>query len=104
MIPQVSLQELVRLEGEAVRKTIEKTAGIPVFRRRGRLLPLVYMNEVLGSCPSGSNQDQLVANIVVLHAEEGQFGLVVDTVLDTQEIVLRRPRIRAIVAGEPGSA
>src|SRR5712691_1024660 len=30
VIPQVSLQELVRLEGEAIRRAIEKTAGTPV--------------------------------------------------------------------------
>ncbi len=41
-IPQVSLLELVRLEGEQARQGIELVNGAPVYRLRGRLLPLVY--------------------------------------------------------------
>ncbi len=40
-IPQVSLLELVRLEGEQARKGIEMIHGAPVYRLRGNLLPLV---------------------------------------------------------------
>ena len=39
-IPQVSLLELVRLEGEQARKGIEMIHGAPVYRLRGKLLPL----------------------------------------------------------------
>jgi chemotaxis protein histidine kinase CheA len=46
-IPQVSLLELVRLEGEQARKGIEFVHGAPVCRLRGRLLPLVYLNREL---------------------------------------------------------
>ncbi len=46
-IPQVSLLELVRLEGEQARKGIELVNGAPVHRLRGRLLPLVYLNREL---------------------------------------------------------
>ncbi len=42
-IPQVSLLELVRLEGESARKGIEMINGAPVHRLRGHLLPLVYL-------------------------------------------------------------
>jgi len=42
-IPQVSLLELVRLEGEQARKGIELVNGAPVYRLRGRLLPLAYL-------------------------------------------------------------
>ena len=42
-IPQVSLLELVRLEAEQVRTGIELVHGVPVYRLRGRLLPLVYL-------------------------------------------------------------
>jgi chemotaxis protein histidine kinase CheA len=45
-IPQVSLLELVRMEGSAG-KTIETVHGAPVYRLRGRLLPLVYLNREL---------------------------------------------------------
>ncbi len=46
-IPQVSLLELVRLEGEQARKGIELVNGAPVHRLRGRLLPLVNLNREL---------------------------------------------------------
>ncbi len=46
-IPQVNLLELVRLEGEQARKGIEFVHGAPVYRLRGRLLPLVYLNREL---------------------------------------------------------
>ncbi|HEV2687287.1 MAG TPA: chemotaxis protein CheW, partial [Bryobacteraceae bacterium] len=47
-IPQVSLLELVRLEGEQARKGIEMIHGAPVYRLRGRLLSLVHLNRELG--------------------------------------------------------
>jgi chemotaxis protein histidine kinase CheA len=46
-IPQVSLLELVRLEGEQARKGIEMIHGAPVYRLRGNLLPLVNLNHEL---------------------------------------------------------
>jgi len=46
-IPQVSLLELVRLEGDQARKGIEMIHDAPVYRLRGHLLPLVYLNQEL---------------------------------------------------------
>jgi len=43
-IPQVNLLELVRLEADHARTAIEMVHGVPVYRLRGRLLPLVYLN------------------------------------------------------------
>ena len=43
-IPQVSLLELVRLEGESKQRGIEQIQGTPVYRLRGNLLPLVYLD------------------------------------------------------------
>jgi len=86
VIPQVSLLELIRLEGESGRKQIEWIHSTPVYRRRGTLLPIAYLNRVLGlSTPEDSD----VTNIVVLQAEDRQFGLVVDSISDTQEIVVK---------------
>ena len=42
-IPQVSLLELVRLEGEQARRGVEMIHDAPVHRLRGHLLPLVYL-------------------------------------------------------------
>lgn len=89
VIPQVSLLELLRLEGDAIQQ-IERLHGAPVYRRRGALLPLAYLNEVLQLRPApvkpGTDPS---LNIVVLQAEDRQFGLVVDAVHDTQEIVVK---------------
>jgi chemotaxis protein histidine kinase CheA len=57
-IPQVSLLELVRLEGAQARKGIEMIHGAPVYRLRGKLLPLAYLNQQLcvGKNEDGSNR------------------------------------------------
>jgi two-component system, chemotaxis family, sensor kinase CheA len=87
VIPQASLLELVRLEGEEGRKQIESVHGTPVYRRRGKLLPLVYLNRVLQVAERGEQEEAI--NIVVLQAEDRPFGLVVDGISDTQEIVVK---------------
>ena len=90
-IPQVSLIELVRLKADEVGKGIELVHGSPVYRLRGRLLPLVYLNRELklaANAPSTTTDDSAV-NIIVLQADGRQFGLVVDQINDTEEIVVK---------------
>ena len=86
-IPQVSLLELVRLEGEAARKGIETIEGSPVYRLRGTLLSLVHLDRELGLTRRADGDDAV--NIVVLQAEDRHFGLVVDRICDTEEIVVK---------------
>jgi len=86
-IPQVSLLELVRLEGDQVKQRIESIHGFPVYRLRGNLLPLVYLNKELRTGDIRSAESEI--NIVVLHADDRQFGLVVDAIHDTEEIVVK---------------
>lgn len=91
-IPQVSLQELVRLDGARVRQEIELIHSVPVYRLRGQLLPLLYLDEELKLHPRRTHDERCAAetaNIVVLRAEDRVFGLVVDSVTDTQEIVVK---------------
>ena len=88
-IPQVSLLELVRLDGEQVRKGIEHIHGAPVYRLRGHLLPLVYLNRQLGVESRRADEADEAVNIVVLQAGERHFGLVVDGINDTEEIVVK---------------
>jgi two-component system, chemotaxis family, sensor kinase CheA len=90
-IPQVSLLELLRIEADEVAQAIELIHGAPVYRLRGRLLPLVYLNrelELAADARPATEQDGAV-NIVVLQADERQFGLVVDQINDTGEIVVK---------------
>jgi two-component system chemotaxis sensor kinase CheA len=86
VVPQVSLLELIRLEGDSSEKRIEHIQGTPVYRRRGSLLPVAYLNQVLGLKSAGSAE---ALSMVVLQAEDRQFGLVVDGINDTQEIVVK---------------
>ncbi len=88
VIPQANLIELVRLDREKDRKQIEYVNGAPVYRRRGQLLPLTYLNSVLGMDDAVFPSSDAV-NIVVLQAEDRPFGLVVDGIFDTQEIVVK---------------
>jgi len=86
VIPQISLLELIRMDGDSTGKHIEYVHGTPVFRRRGGLLPVAYLNKVLGLKSADKAE---AVNIVVLQAEDRQFGLVVDGINDTQEIVVK---------------
>ncbi len=93
-IPQVNLLELVRLEEEDAARAIENVHGSPVYRLRGKLLPLVNLRELLKLGPrdaasEGGKESSKSVNIVVLQAESRHFGLVVESVQDTEEIVVK---------------
>jgi two-component system chemotaxis sensor kinase CheA len=89
-IPQVSLLELVRLEGDQARKGIEVIHDAPVYRLRGNLLPLVYLKRELDDERERNDEGPASEiNIVVLQADDQQFGLVVEGINDTEEIVVK---------------
>ena len=83
-IPQASLVELVRLEDGA---GVETVHGAPVHRLRGRLLPLVHLRQQLGLPEPDAGPGSM--DVVVLQAGDRRFGLVVDRVDDTEEIVVK---------------
>lgn len=82
-IPQVNLVELVRVEASAV----EYARKAPVYRLRGQLLPLIFLRQVFGDTVQDAAPRDY--NIIVLRADHRLFGLVVDDVDDTQEIVVK---------------
>ncbi|GHF22488.1 hypothetical protein GCM10017044_16020 [Kordiimonas sediminis] len=88
-IPQISVVELVRASQNSEHR-IEKIKDTPVLRLRNRLLPLVYLNEVLGfetrENLEGKESDDF---IVVVQVGAFTFGIVVDQVFDTEEIVVK---------------
>ena len=87
-IPQVNLLELVRLEAEAAASAIERIKGAQFYRLRGNLLPLVHLHRAL-ELQSYQGEGDHAINIVVLKADNRQFGLVVDRINDTEEIVVK---------------
>ncbi len=88
-IPQVKLIELVRVETEEFHSSqkVEMLQDIPVYRLRGQLLPLVSLNKILGipSNPSSPGCE----SIVVLNADSCVFGLIVDDIEDSNDIVIK---------------
>ena len=85
-LPQTALQELVALTAEKAVSAVEEVGGAPVYRLRGELLPLVRLSELLGS-PARTDERSVV--IAVLRSEGRRFGLVVDRVVNTEEIVVK---------------
>jgi len=85
-IPQVSLQELVSLDAEKAASAVEEIGGARVYRLRGELLPLVQLADVFG-LTSDRHDGHVV--IAVLRSEGRRFGLVVDRVVNTEEIVVK---------------
>lgn len=88
-IPQVVLVELVRVEGEQ-KKLVETIGNTKFYRLRGNLLPLVSLAEQLNIGSACAEQAEPEAfTFIVLRADEQTFGLIVDEVHDTQEIVVK---------------
>jgi len=88
-IPQVNLLELVLLEGGVGKAEIREVGeGSPVYSLRGRLLSILYLSEILGFADESVTRSEAVF-ILVLQSGGRRFGLVVDSVRDTQEIVVK---------------
>ena len=103
VIPQASLIELVRIDGGPTLRGIETVHGAPVYRLRGRLLPLLYLDRELKICEppviSAFEEDD-VSNMVVLRADGREFGLIVDEIKDAEEIVVKPldPQLKGLKA------
>ena len=88
-IPQLSIVELVGAGGASEHK-VEVLNSARVLRLRDRLLPLVDLSEVLGVPPRDPIADESHSAFVVVMQHSGQlFGVVVDEVFDTEEIVVK---------------
>lgn len=89
-IPQLSVVELVRAHGEAEHR-IEMINDTPVLRLRNKLLPLIYLNKQLGLppvTPEGESNDGKEF-VIVTQVGSQTFGVVVDCVFHTEEIVVK---------------
>ncbi|MCK6461515.1 MAG: chemotaxis protein CheW, partial [Planctomycetes bacterium] len=88
IVPQSYLRELVLVQERERRVRIQRVQDAPVLRLRGRLLPLLHLDEQLGLRARGAPREGSVS-VVVLDLEDRRFGLVVDRILDTQETVVK---------------
>ncbi len=91
-VPQVNIVELVRICAREHRERIGQVKGAPVLRLRGALLPLVHLQEVLWNQPvplPGKAPAEGPTNVLVLESGQQRYGLVVDGLEDSQEIVVK---------------
>ncbi len=85
-IPQAALVELVRLDAERSRKSINRVDDSLFYRLRDRVIPLLRLNLELRLEQQNKESD---ANMLVLRAGGSVFGLVVDHLHDSEEIVVK---------------
>lgn len=124
-IPQVSLVELVSLYDEEILSRIERADDQEIYRLRGRLLPIVRLSEILARPKLFTREDrseiaethyrkakELVRaqkeggalqindslNFVVLKVGNNHYGLIIDQIVGTEEIVVKplHPAIKSL--------
>lgn len=88
-IPQLAVVELVRAQKDSEHK-IETIRNTPVLRLRDKLLPLSPLSHLLG-VESTADSETIGEEgfIVVMQVGNQTFGLVVDAVFHTEEIVVK---------------
>jgi two-component system, chemotaxis family, sensor kinase CheA len=88
-LPQAALSELVHVSRQNASSAIEWIENTPLYRLRGSLLPLVFLDRLLipGLVHDESNPSECY--IAVLEADGRRFGLVVEGLADPEEIVVK---------------
>ncbi len=87
-IPQISVLELVRTGGKHSENAIEHIKGAPFLRLRNRLLPLLTLSNML-KLEKKEGDEKTNSIIVVTQVGNQTFGIIVDRVFDTEEIVVK---------------
>jgi two-component system, chemotaxis family, sensor kinase CheA len=86
-IPQLAVVELVRARANSEHR-IERIKDTPVLRLRNKLLPLLHLKKLL-RIEDGTDSDPENGFIVVTQVGSQTFGIVVDGVFHTEEIVVK---------------
>lgn len=99
-VPQVNIVELVRLRRKEMAKRVGRVQDAEVLRLRGKLLPLIRLRDVIGTSEESSapcdedeeveqNEETHAINILVVDTGQQSFGLIVDALHDSEEIVVK---------------
>lgn len=95
-IPQANVQELLLIQpDDSGSKRVEMVHNHPVLRLRGRLLPLVRLGALLSQESGNKQKDDFFLDtsqtlrILVIKTGNSAYGLVVDYVYDTEEILVK---------------
>ncbi len=88
-LPQGALSELVHIPPEQAAAAIEWIENAPLYRLRGKLLPLVFLDRLLMPGVEHKIATERDNFIAVLDVDGRRFGLVVDGLADPEEIVVK---------------
>lgn len=88
-LPQVALSELVHIPAQKAASAIEWIEDAPLYRLRGNLLPLVFLDRMLTPHVAPGRTEPRESYIAVLDADGRRFGLVVEGLADPEEIVVK---------------
>jgi len=88
-LPQGALSELVHVPADQAGGTIEWIEDAPLYRLRGKLLPLVFLDRLLTPSSGRMGLQEQDHFIAILDADGRRFGLVVDGLADPEEIVVK---------------
>ncbi|MGD0940273.1 MAG: chemotaxis protein CheW [Terracidiphilus sp.] len=88
-LPQGALSELVHIPPSQAAAAIEWIENAPLYRLRGHLLPLIFLDRLLMPGVEHKIATERDNFIAVLDADGRRFGLVVDGLADPEEIVVK---------------
>jgi two-component system chemotaxis sensor kinase CheA len=88
-LPQAALSELVHIPAQRAAAAIEWIEDAPLYRLRGSLLPLVFLDQILAPATMHDRGKAREGYIAVLDADGRHYGLVVDGLADPEEIVVK---------------
>jgi two-component system chemotaxis sensor kinase CheA len=86
-IPQVSVGELIRIPAAQLAARTDRVGDAEVLNVRDRLVPLLYLADALGVPRPADSAKAL--NVVLVDAGAFEYGLVVEDLHDTVEIVVK---------------
>src|SRR5580704_6871527 len=85
-LPQSALVELVDIPKREFGRTVQRVGSAEVYRLRERLLPMVWLNRLLGMEEVAAAETHYLA---VLEGDGCRYGLVVDDLMSPEEIVVK---------------
>jgi len=88
-ISQACIHELVRVKASEAATRIPIIKGAEVLQLRGKLLPLVRLSKVLGQSTSAPANVNQASDIIVVETSNTRYGLIVDGLHDSEEIVVK---------------
>ncbi|MFP4157167.1 MAG: chemotaxis protein CheW [Opitutales bacterium] len=87
-IPQTNIQELIRLEADEREKRIERISNRFAISIRDRLIPVVYLPALVRGEDIPLPEDRTLT-LVIVESSKLTYGVFIDQLFDTEEIVVR---------------